>query len=104
MKLEHRSEQEVKKLIRDIIGQYLDLDSYQVFVFGSRVEGKNRDGSDIDVGILGPRPVPGQKMSAIREEFEEYPILYQIDVRDLTRTSHTFREVALQHTEPLTYE
>lgn len=99
MKLEHKNPQKLKKEIVKIIGKYLDLKKYRVFVFGSRARGKSRERSDIDIGIEGPRPVPGNIMVEIKEEIENLPVLYSIDVVDFKRVSPDFREVALQNTE-----
>lgn len=101
MRLEHYPLEKLKKELLDIIGRHLDLTLYRVFFFGSRVEGKGTDRSDIDVGIEGPEPVPFSMLFAIRDEVERIPTLYMIDVVDFRRASDDFREVALQHVEPI---
>ena len=99
MRLEHYPEEKLKKEILEIVGRHLDLKQYKVFFFGSRVQGKGTDRSDIDVGIEGPEPVPLEKMALIEEEIGNLSTLYKIDVVDFKKTSRIFREVALQHTE-----
>lgn len=99
MKLEHRSPEKLKKEIIKIVGQYLDLKKYKVFFFGSRVSGKSHERSDIDVGIEGPRSVSWEIMGEIREEIQELPVLYTIEVVDFKDVSKDFRKVAKDRIE-----
>lgn len=101
MRLEHYPQEKLKKEILDIIGKHLDLARYRVFFFGSRVSGKSRARSDIDVGIEGAEPIPARAWLEIMEEIENLPTLYKIEVVDFSQVSPKFRNVALQHTEAL---
>lgn len=101
MRLEHYPQEKLKKEIREIMGKHLDLTKYRLFVFGSRVSGKGTDRSDIDIGIEGKDPVPYGAMLAIKEEFENLPILYKVEIVDFKNVAPKFREVALEHTEPI---
>lgn len=94
MKIAHESEETLKREIRDIIGKHLDIRAYKVFFFGSRVSGKNREGSDIDVGIEGVTSVPAVKIDAIQEEIDALPTLYKIEVVDFSHVTDKFKEVA----------
>ena len=99
MKLEHESLDALRKKLRNIIGKYLDLEKYKLFFFGSRVSGGGSERSDIDIGIDGPEPVPLKVFSDIKEEIEDIPILYKIEIVDFKQVSPDFRQVALEHTE-----
>ncbi len=101
MKLEFYSVENFKKEIKEIVGKHLDLTSYRLFFFGSRVLGKGTERSDIDIGIEGLSEVPYEKMAAIREEIENLPTLYKIEVVDFKMTSEDFREVANQAVETI---
>lgn len=100
MRLEHYSSEKLRQDILGILGKYLDLAHYRVFFFGSRVTGTGTDRSDIDVGIEGPA-VPQDQWLAIQEEFENLPVLYKVDIVDFSQVSPRFRDVALQHIEPI---
>lgn len=102
MQLEHESVEELKRKVRRIAAKHLDLSEYRVFFFGSRVGGRASARSDIDVGIEGPRPIPLEVLTWIREEIQELPVLYKIDVVDFQRASEDFREIALKHIELIT--
>lgn len=101
MKLEFYPPEKLKKEILAIVGKYLDLNKFQVFFFGSRVEGKGTERSDIDIGIEGPTAVPIEKFFDIQEEIENLPTLYKIEVVDFRRVFSKFREVARQQIEIL---
>ncbi|MFB6225967.1 MAG: nucleotidyltransferase domain-containing protein [Candidatus Paceibacteria bacterium] len=103
MFIKHASEQKIKQELKEIIGDYLDLDEYDIFFFGSRVSKAHEvsDRADIDVGINGKHPVEPVKLEKIKEEVKELPVLYKIDVVDFQSTSKDFREVALENTEPI---
>ena len=101
MKLEHYSEKRLKKEIVAAIDKYLDLSKYKVFLFGSRVSGASRAGSDIDIGIEGPKPIPGAVMTKLRESIDEIPTLYKIDLVDFSQVSAGFRKQAKKRVEIL---
>lgn len=99
MRLEHYPIEKLKKEILNIVGKYVDLKTYRVFFFGSRVSGKATDRSDIDVGIEGPEKIETATMSNIKDEIEDIPTLFTIDIVDLASTTEKFRQVAKQHIE-----
>ncbi|MBI3579391.1 MAG: nucleotidyltransferase domain-containing protein [Ignavibacteriales bacterium] len=101
MRLEHYPVEKLKKEILGFVGKHIDLRTHKVFFFGSRVSGGGSERSDIDVGIEGPQEIPIEILGRIREEIENLPTLYKIEVVDFKSTSDEFREVALQHTEVL---
>ena len=103
MRLEHTSAGELKKAIRRIIAKHLSLTHYRVFFFGSRISGSGDERSDIDIGIAGDEAVPVEILGRIREELDELPTLYRIDVVDFAKVSSRFRDEALKHHE-LVYE
>jgi len=56
MKIKRYPIELLKKQLKDIIGRYLDLDEYNLFLFGSRVMESGNDRSDL--GLMGPPPFP----------------------------------------------
>ena len=102
MRIEHYPLEKLKREVLEIIGKYLNIKEFRVFFFGSRVEGKGNEHSDIDIGIEGEKEISYETISAIREEIENLSTLYKIEVVDFKKTSDDFREVALQSVEPIT--
>ena len=101
MKLEHYPVEKLKKEIKEIIGKHIDLNQYQIFFFGSRVTGRGSERSDIDIGIEVVREVPAIAFMDIKEELEQLPILYKIDVVDFKNLSGEFYKVAKEKIEPI---
>jgi uncharacterized protein len=101
MRLEHYDKEKLEKEILKIVGKYLNLSEYRLFFFGSRVSDKGDEHSDIDIGIKGPKPVPSDAILSIQEELENLPVLYKIEIVDFGKVDDRFRQVALQHVEPL---
>ena len=99
MKLEFYPVEKLKKEILKIVGKHLDLKEYKVFFFGSRVKGVNFPRADIDIGILGKRPIPIEIKFKIEEELEEVPTLYKIDLVDFSQTGLSFQKEALKKME-----
>lgn len=99
MKLEYYSVEKLKKEILEIVGKYLDLKKYKVFFFGSRLSGKTNERADIDIGIEGPKPIPLEIMTEIRESVSNLPTLYHIDVVDFGNVDKDFYNVAKQNIE-----
>lgn len=99
MRLEFYPVEKLKNEIMEIIGRYLDLNPYRIFFFGSRVAGKGNERSDIDIGIEGAEEIPYEIMARIRDDIENLPTLYKIEMVDFKKVSADFREVALQHIE-----
>ena len=83
------------------MGRFLDLPLYNIFIFGSEAVGTADRRSDIDIGILGPQPVPGAVMQRIREDLEKLRTLRQFDLVDFSQVDASFRAEALQHAERL---
>jgi predicted nucleotidyltransferase len=79
---------DVSRIVQAVTGD----DSFQVRLFGSWATGKARPHSDIDIAIDGPRALDSLQMFAIREACDGLPTLFTIDLVDLNKTSHEFRE------------
>ncbi|MEK7164094.1 MAG: nucleotidyltransferase domain-containing protein [Patescibacteria group bacterium] len=101
MILQNYPENKLKSEVKNLIGKYLNLDKHQLIIFGSRVNGKASKWSDIDLGILGPTEIPSNIMGNIKDDLEEMPILYKIDVVDFASVSQKFRNIALQSYEQI---
>ena len=99
MRLEKYDSKLLKEQIKEIVEKHLDLSVYAVFFFGSRVAGTGDDRSDIDIGIEGAIPIPLTELRNIKEEIDLLPILYKIDVVDLSQTSDSFRDVSKQYVD-----
>jgi len=101
MRIEYYPLEKLKKDILDIVGKYLDILEYKVFFFGSRVIGFGNERSDIDIGIEGPREIPYEIMAKIKDEIDNLPILYKIEIVDFANVSPDFYKVVSSHRDYL---
>ena len=101
MRIEFYPVEKLKKQVLDIIGRYLNLNEYKIFFFGSRVEGKGNERSDIDIGIEGFETVPDRAWIEIKEEIENLPTLYKIEIVDFRQVAPIFKKVASRYIEPI---
>lgn len=67
-----------------------------VFVFGSCATGRSVPRSDIDLGVDLGHPISPEVLAALREAFDDLPILQRVDVVDFSSVDETFKAVALQ--------
>jgi len=101
MKIEFYPVEKLKKEILEIVGQYLDLKSWRIFFFGSRVKGDSFPRADIDIGIEGPEEISAMIKLEIQEKLEELPTLYKFDFVDFKKVASDFKKEALKYTEPV---
>ena len=91
-------EQKTRELARTLLASEPRL---KVFVFGSRATGRSVTRSDIDLGIDLGHPIAPEVLSAIRDAFDDLPILQRVDVVDFSSVDGTFKTVALQQIKSL---
>jgi uncharacterized protein len=104
MQIQNKSEQEIRKIVTSTISKHLDIDSYEVFIFGSRATNKGSDRSDIDIGIKGEHEISNIVLGKIKEDFDNLNILYKFDVVDFSTVSEDFEQVALSNSIKINHE
>ena len=88
-------------LVASILRRHLPSEDWRAYLFGSRARGDARPGSDWDIGLLGPAPLPGAILERIRADLEELRTLHTFDVVDMTAAEPGFREAALRSARPV---
>ena len=85
-------EKEILENIIKVINTKLNPE--RIYLFGSRAEGKNSNGSDFDIAVDSENPSEEIKRE-IREELEEHSGLYSIDILYLPDIEDEFKEIIL---------
>ncbi len=83
------------KSLKYIALSNLPNDAFKIFIFGSRAIGNNRQFSDIDLGIDGPRALSPQEFMTLKSAFDESDIPYRVDLVDFKKVSDKFKQVSL---------
>lgn len=80
-------------MVRDILKRHVpDRD---VWAFGSRVTGKAKAYSDLDLVVMGDVPLSLSISGALSDEFSESDLPFKVDVVDWATTSPAFREIIM---------
>ena len=69
----------------------------EVRAFGSRVTGKAKPYSDLDILLIGPSRLPLARVAAVREAFAELELPIRVDVVDWHSISENFRSITSAH-------
>ncbi len=75
----------------------------EVRAFGSRVLGKAKPHSDLEIALLGPVRLPLARLVALREAFQECELPIRVDVIDWHAISENFRNIIAAKFEILQY-
>jgi predicted nucleotidyltransferase len=82
------------EIVRAILQRHLP--EREVWAFGSRVKGKAKTFSDLDLAVLGEQPLSLSTLAELAEEFSESNLPYNVDIVDWATTSERFREIIRQ--------
>ena len=79
------------QIVRAILLRHLS--GREVWAFGSRVKGKARPYSDLDLAVLGEQPLALSVRADLAEEFSESDLPFKVDIVDWATTSERFRRI-----------
>ena len=78
-------------IVQDILQRLIP--EREVRAFGSRVGGRKKKFSDLDLAIMGQEPVPPATMTDLKDAFIESDLPFKVDIVDWATTSPTFRNI-----------
>ena len=84
--------------IEALIREYLP--GVEVWAYGSRVNGRSHEGSDLDLILRGPglKEIPAGRMASFIEALRESTLPFLVDARDWARVPERFRrEIEREH-------
>lgn len=84
-------------LVKEILSTHLA--GIEVRAFGSRVSGKAKIHSDLDLVIIGEAAIDQKTMIHLAMAFEESDLPFRVDVVDGQTTSEAFRKIIAVHWE-----
>jgi type I restriction enzyme S subunit len=80
-----------REIVREILKQIIP--NYEVWAFGSRVTGKAKKYSDLDLVIISDTPIPLDIRAELVEAFSESDLPWKVDIVDWTTTTEKFRSI-----------
>lgn len=85
------------KTIQYILAEYIP--AYEVRAFGSRVKWTAKDYSDLDLVVVGSKPLSLRQRGQLAEAFEESNLPIRVDVLDWQSISEGFKKVIAEQYE-----
>ena len=82
-------------IVKQIVLKHVPQDEFAVFLFGSRAAGNAKALSDIDVGILGLKPLPSVITADLEFDLDESIVPFKIDLIDFYQVDEAFKAEAL---------
>ena len=79
--------------VRAIVRAHLPAGQSAVFAFGSRVSGRAKKFSDLDLMIQAHAALPWKTLEALRESFEDSDLPIAVDVVDWSHCTERFRGI-----------
>ena len=86
-------------IVKKIVLKHVPQNEFAVFLFGSRAAGNAKTLSDIDVGILGMRPLPSIVIADLESDLEESIVPFKIDLIDFYQVDEVFKNEALSNVQ-----
>ncbi len=88
-----------RSIVEDILRRFFP--GRTVLAFGSRVNGRPKPFSDIDLCVMGDEPVSLSSMADAKDAFTESDLPFRVDLIDWATTSPSFRAIVLRGGEQL---
>ena len=67
--------------------------THEVWAFGSRVNGSAKEFSDLDLVVIGEKPLSIAVHGNLVDDFSESDLPYKVDVIDWATTDSAFRQI-----------
>jgi predicted nucleotidyltransferase len=83
-------------IAKEIVLKHIDVQNYNVFLFGSRAVGNVSKFSDIDIGVMGTKPLDPRTILEMEHELEESLVPYKVDIVDFFYVDEAFKNMALK--------
>ena len=80
------------KFIKDMLQKHIQNPEAKFYIFGSRVNGKYKKYSDVDIAIDFPGMTSDQKLK-LELDFENSTFPYEVDIVDLNNIKENFKNI-----------
>ena len=87
------------QLVKDILSKLLP--GVEVWVFGSRISGKPKPYSDLDLVLRAAAALPTERLAELAEAFDASNLSFRVDLIDWHRIGPEFQKIILDKHELL---
>ena len=70
-----------------------NIPDHEVWAFGSRVQGRAKPYSDLDLAVMGEQPLSLTVLAALADDFAESDLPIRVDIVDWATTKDNFRQI-----------
>lgn len=81
------------EFILDVLKRHLSNFKFELYAFGSRVDGSAKPGSDLDLLLCSTSEIKSSTIEFIREEFENSDLHYAVDLIDASKIEDDFKKI-----------
>ena len=79
------------RIVRDILQRYVP--DREVWAFGSRAKWTAKEFSDLDIAIIGDKPLSIALTADMREAFQESALPFKVEIVDWANITPSFQQV-----------
>ena len=79
------------RIVRDILQRFVP--DREVWAFGSRAKWTAKEFSDLDIAIIGDKPLSIALTADLREAFQESALPFKVDIVDWANITPSFQQV-----------
>ena len=79
------------RIVRDILQRYVP--DREIWAFGSRAKWTAKEFSDLDIAIIGDKPLSIALTADLREAFQESALPFKVDIVDWANITPSFQQV-----------
>ncbi|MCP5463877.1 MAG: nucleotidyltransferase domain-containing protein [Deltaproteobacteria bacterium] len=87
-------------IVRSILSKHLDA-AVEVLIFGSRVTGKHKPFSDLDLCLKGQTALDLKTIASLNDDFEDSDLPIRIDLVDWNNITPEFQKIISNQCEQL---
>ncbi len=86
-------------IAKSLVLSTINTTDFKVFVYGSRATKTNHRFSDLDIGIIGSKPLPSILLNELEEKLNSSRIPFKVEVIDFFRVDNAFKNEAMKVVE-----
>jgi type I restriction enzyme S subunit len=87
------------RVVLDMLARHVP--DREIRVMGSRVSGRAKPFSDLDLVVMGDEPLDLRVLGQLRDEFDESNLPFSVDIVEWASSSDAFRRIITGQAQPL---